>query len=422
MWTRQHSAPSGWTSPRTGIRHPFRLARPYLLRAALSAVVFPCATPAASQPFQVLGPSECINCHDHENQKTWWQPEDGPPPNGHINALNKMEDLRTPDLAAAIGLADPYDSNGPCVRCHATVYKGEAYNGVSCESCHGPGSGYLEIHQEEDSRTRSVAAGLNDVFGNVEAWAEACMNCHLMDDQRLVAAGHPSGEDFNLSEKFSLVALHWNTDYDRDAVTTAARRAVQMVTARRAENTAAAEVAAMEQAMADAAAAEQAVAEAAAAEGAAAEAAEAQRIAEEAAAAERAAAEREAAARAVVRAVVPSTGLPTAAAAARPPAPVVDEAGNPLAAPDVAAILPLSSSELVAEVQGRLIAVLDALLRRGGRAPVRVTPSEIATEYDGDAAALLEVQEAALRLALEALGTTPAEPDGEPQDPPQDQR
>ena len=298
------------------------------------------------------------------------------------------------------------------------------------------------------------------------------MNCHLMDDQRLVAAGHPSGEDFNLSEKFSLVALHWNTDYDRDAVTTAARRAVQMVTARRAENTAAAEVAAMEQAMADAAAAEQAVAEAAAAEGAAAEAAEAQRIAEEAAAAERAAAaaeaaaraaadaeaaaravaeaeaarraaedaaaaervaaeraaaeraaaEREAAARAVVRAVVPSTGLPTAAAAARPPAPVVDEAGNPLAAPDVAAILPLSSSELVAEVQGRLIAVLDALLRRGGRAPVRVTPSEIATEYDGDAAALLEVQEAALRLALEALGTTPAEPDGEPQDPPQDQR
>ena len=135
------------------IRHPFRLARPYLLRAALSAVVFACATPAASQPFQVLGPSECINCHDHENQKTWWQREDGPPPNGHINALNKMEDLRTPDLAAAIGLADPYDSNGPCVRCHATVYKGEAYNGVSCESCHGPGSGYLEIHQEEDSRT-----------------------------------------------------------------------------------------------------------------------------------------------------------------------------------------------------------------------------------------------------------------------------
>lgn len=114
-----------------------------LLAVGLAALAS--ATRVWAQPFQVLGPTECINCHDHEAEKTWWQKEDGPPPLGHINALNQMENLKTSDFAKAVGLADPYDSNGDCVRCHATVYKGEAYNGVSCESCHGPGSGYLEV-------------------------------------------------------------------------------------------------------------------------------------------------------------------------------------------------------------------------------------------------------------------------------------
>ena len=384
-----------------------------------------------AQPFQVLGPTECINCHDHEAEKTWWQKEDGPPPLGHINALNQMENLKTSNFAKAVGLADPYDSNGDCVRCHATVYKGEAYNGVSCESCHGPGSGYLEVHQEEDSRARSTALGLNPVFGDVNAWVDACLGCHLMDDARLIAAGHPSGAEFVLEEKFAIVGQHWETDYDRGAVAAASRLAVERVLARRQETAAAVEAAAAEQAAAATAAAERAAEEAAAAERVADAAAAAERAAAVAAAAERAAAAREAAeraaaARAVARASAPSNGLPTGSSAVRAPAPVVDEAGSPLPGLDIAPLLPLTSSELVAAVQGRLITLLDSLLRRGGRTPVRVTPPESETDYESGDAELLALQEAALKLALEALGTAPGQApvqaDEAPESPPEEPR
>ena len=263
--------------------------------------------------------------------------------------------------------------------------------------------------------------GLNPVFGDVNAWVDACLGCHLMDDARLIAAGHPSGAEFVLEEKFAIVGQHWETDYDRGAVAAASRLAVERVLARRQETAAAVEAAAAEQAAAATAAAERAAEEAAAAE----------RVADAAAAAERAAAvaaaaERAAAARAVARASAPSNGLPTGSSAVRAPAPVVDEAGSPLPGLDIAPLLPLTSSELVAAVQGRLITLLDSLLRRGGRTPVRVTPPESETDYESGDAELLALQEAALKLALEALGTAPGQApvqaDEAPESPPEEPR
>lgn len=106
------------------------------------------AVPSLSAQPQYVGPNKCLNCHDHEDEKAWWQDQDGPPPNGHINALDQLELENTTKYAEAVGLADPYDVGGSCVPCHSTVYKGEPLSGVSCESCHGPGSDYLDIHQE----------------------------------------------------------------------------------------------------------------------------------------------------------------------------------------------------------------------------------------------------------------------------------
>lgn len=312
------------------------------------------------------------------------------------------------------------------------------------------------------------------MFGDVNAWVDACLGCHLMDDARLIAAGHPSGAEFVLEEKFAIVGQHWETDYDRGAVAAASRLAVERVLARRQETAAAVEAAAAERAAEEAAAAERVADAAAAAERAAAVAAAAERAAadaaaavgaareaEETAAAERAvveaeaarmaaeetaaveraiaeravaeraaaareAAERAAAARAVARASAPSNGLPTGSSAVRAPAPVVDEAGSPLPGLDIAPLLPLTSSELVAAVQGRLITLLDSLLRRGGRTPVRVTPPESETDYESGDAELLALQEAALKLALEALGTAPGQApvqaDEAPESPPEEPR
>jgi hypothetical protein len=92
------------------------------------------------------------------------------------------------------------------------------------------------------------------------------------------------------------------------------------------------------------------------------------------------------------------------------PAATADSAASTSTMSALAAMLPDSPAAAVAALQGRAIAMLDALLRRGGRAPVRVTPPEKKTEYRGPDADLLRLQEEVLSLAVEALRTPPAKP------------
>ena len=78
----------------------------------------------------------------------------------------------------------------------------------------------------------------------------------------------------------------------------------------------------------------------------------------------------------------------------------------------LAALLPTSPAAAVAAVQGRAIALLDALLRRGGRVPVRVNEPEKKTTYRGPDADLIRLQQDVLSLALDALRTPPASKSG----------
>ena len=45
-----------------------------VVSAALGAFLL--STPAAAQTFDYLGPNKCINCHDHDDEKEWWEKED----------------------------------------------------------------------------------------------------------------------------------------------------------------------------------------------------------------------------------------------------------------------------------------------------------------------------------------------------------
>ena len=206
-----------------------------VLAGALGALLL--AMPASAQTFDYVGPNGCINCHDHEDEKEWWQKVDGPPPLGHVNALQQMEHVDSRKYAAAVGLdasdAGVYDLEGSCVACHATVFKGDANAGVSCESCHGPGSGYLDSHQDDNSYQDSLTKGMLDVIGNLQNWANGCVTCHVTDDQRLIDAGHPSGDEFTLSDKFDVVARHWSNEYQQQAVDAAAAARRREIIARR---------------------------------------------------------------------------------------------------------------------------------------------------------------------------------------------
>jgi hypothetical protein len=84
---------------------------------------------------------------------------------------------------------------------------------VSCESCHGPASGYLEPHQVKGSYAKAVSTGLRDLKSNAARIAKACVACHLTTDKRLTAAGHPSGAEFDVGAGLKKI-VHWATTYD----------------------------------------------------------------------------------------------------------------------------------------------------------------------------------------------------------------
>jgi hypothetical protein len=420
--------------------------------AVIAAVCFGAASSAYAQKYSNVGRAKCVNCHDHDREKLWSEKKDGPPPNNHVNALKQMDTPKSKDFAKAVGVADVYDpASSSCLKCHATVVKGDVGGGITCESCHGPGSGYLDPHQKKDAYAAAVATGMTDAVKKPQAWAALCMNCHVMDDARLIAAKHPSGDDFDLGAKFQVVATdHWKNSYDKAQIATLGKAELQKIVAKRkggAVTTAAAAPAATAAPAAAAAAPPAAPPPPAApappapppatATGAPAAAtpapppAAAPAVPPPAASAPAAARTPAAAAPAATPtarpspaparpapaarsapapAAVPPPGLPPPAPAAPPPPPAEVSSDMMNAVSSLAAALPTSPAAAVAAVQGRAIALIDALLRRGGRAPVRVTPPEQKADYKGPDADLLRLQDDVLSLAIEALRTAPPAP------------
>ncbi len=104
--------------------------------------------------------------------------------------------------------------NRLCMDCHGTVISGEeseeVFDGVSCESCHGPASDYKKPHSA-DNPPNGYSVGRN--FGmvlleDVTARAEACAQCHYINDPGLISTGHPTGADFNIVEANQKIN-HW---------------------------------------------------------------------------------------------------------------------------------------------------------------------------------------------------------------------
>ncbi|HEV8582414.1 MAG TPA: multiheme c-type cytochrome [Thermoanaerobaculia bacterium] len=107
-----------------------------------------------------------------------------------------------------------------CLGCHAFVVPKEKQanrleieDGISCEACHGPASGWIQSHTAEDwSHERSVAAGMTDLR-NLAVRANLCLSCHLGSanqtvDHDLIAAGHPV-LGFELDNYSEDMPAHW---------------------------------------------------------------------------------------------------------------------------------------------------------------------------------------------------------------------
>jgi hypothetical protein len=400
---------------------------------------------ARAQTATYRGTASCVKSGCHQKEKDWFEKEDGPPPNQHRNGFEQLtRDLdKSKKYAGSIGLTDPQDPGGRCVECHAPPQRTRFRDGVSCEVCHGPGSAYYDIHDDEPYKTngypKSLKLGMFPLLDSPNVWAERCMNCHVLQEAKLIAAGHPSGDDFDLAVKFRVVASpngnHWKANYAQRAAEVGkfGRGAGDRIRAMRTGKpapvpTAAAPTpapAAPTPAAATAAAVPVAPPTPSPIPVPAAPAAIPQPVPPvppPAAAAASPGVTRPAA-------VPPPTAKPPSAAA--PPAPAVARPSPPPAAAPPPALPPASPppamsspmatgaatgggvarspAALVAAVQGRAIELLTSLLQRGGVTPVRIIAPP-ASSYTGPDAELLQLQREALQLALTALGTAPAPP------------
>jgi len=169
---------------------------------------------STAQKYQTLGTAGCglgqNNCHAGEN--TRWYRNDAHKVT--VEALyDDMENAEKYAELAGIGAKNLFKGNTNCMECHGTIVSGkeakEADEGVSCESCHGPGSGYKDPHSEKDvGYEKALKLGLvkNE---NLDIRAKTCVRCHYITDQKVLAAGHPTGEKFNYISGIKKVAGHW---------------------------------------------------------------------------------------------------------------------------------------------------------------------------------------------------------------------
>ncbi len=168
----------------------------------LAAVVWLQIGMASPDPEKVVGPEQCAECHDVETG-IWEETH-------HSITYESMPDSdEGAEIADALGIDDVVEAE-LCQNCHLTLQADggdpEVIAGVSCESCHGAGRDWVDVHSEEDKTeeqavtlwAESEAAGMIRP-GNVYAFAKNCFGCHIVAQEELVdTGGHAAGSEFNL--------------------------------------------------------------------------------------------------------------------------------------------------------------------------------------------------------------------------------
>jgi hypothetical protein len=130
---------------------------------------------ASAQTYKYIGADKCKMCHNKPatgDQYAKWLADP------HSKALKTLSSQASLDYAKKNGIADPA-KEAKCLKCHSTfdavapALRGGilATDGVSCESCHGPGSMYkspaIMKNQEQALKT-----------GLVLPTKELCVTCH----------------------------------------------------------------------------------------------------------------------------------------------------------------------------------------------------------------------------------------------------
>ena len=141
----------------------------------------------------------------------------------HSRAYDVLRDPRSQVIAQRLGIGEA--SRAPmCLGCHGTPpgprgARFQQSDGVGCESCHGPASGWLSSHYAVGgTHANNVSRGMVPLE-NPRARAAICLDCHYgsADEgqfvtHRIMAAGHPR-ISFEL-DLFTTLQQHHQEDAD----------------------------------------------------------------------------------------------------------------------------------------------------------------------------------------------------------------
>jgi hypothetical protein len=96
----------------------------------------------------------------------------------HAKAFETLKGKEAAEIAKKKGLTKPASDSPECLKCHVT-WEAAKDEGVTCEGCHGPASGYLMLHNKKtpDALKKAEEAGL--VIG--DAVKKVCVDCHNAD-------------------------------------------------------------------------------------------------------------------------------------------------------------------------------------------------------------------------------------------------
>jgi hypothetical protein len=191
------------------------------------------ATAVESQPpGRYVGVASCANsgCHGStqplrttrvlQNEYYTWLNSDR-----HAGAYNVLFSERSARIARNMRLKKRAYEEAACLDCHtsnvpAALVSGnvDAEDGVQCEICHGPASGWRAGHVEEGwTHDESVARGMIDLR-SVDTRATVCAACHVGNakkevDHELIASGHPILA-FELDNYSESMPAHWLPGYE----------------------------------------------------------------------------------------------------------------------------------------------------------------------------------------------------------------
>ena len=204
---------------------------------AVTVLLFPWPAQAllqAARGHNYVGVASCAGstCHGRseadgkivrqDELRAWQDPSS--PAGAHSRAWRVLTEPRSKAIAARLGIGEA--STAPaCLGCHATPAGGargprfQISDGVGCESCHGPASGWLASHYAVGgTHSNNVARGMVPL-DDPRARAGQCLDCHFGSadagqfvNHRIMAAGHPR-ISFEL-DLFSTLQQHHNEDGD----------------------------------------------------------------------------------------------------------------------------------------------------------------------------------------------------------------